>query len=55
MPLRSRYGLPRRATNLQERVLINRMGVVSMLEERIRTRIVQAVGRCTNPTTILRR
>jgi hypothetical protein len=39
-------GLPR-AVNLQERVLINRMSAVTILADRIRTRIIQAVGRCT--------
>ncbi len=39
-------GLPN-ATNLQERFLINRMDSTAILADRIRTRIVQAVGRCT--------
>ncbi len=39
-------GLPR-AVNLQERVLINKMSAVALLSDRIRTRLIQAVGRCT--------
>lgn len=39
-------GLPR-ATNLQEKFLISRMGAVDLLNVRITTRIVQAFGRCT--------
>ncbi|MCA1367218.1 DEAD/DEAH box helicase [Bradyrhizobium sp. BRP14] len=39
-------GLPR-ATNLQERFLMNRMGANLLFNERIQTRVLQAVGRCT--------
>ncbi|WP_129136910.1 DEAD/DEAH box helicase [Luteimonas sp. YGD11-2] len=39
-------GLPR-ATNLQERFFVNRMGAGLLLDERIQTRVFQAVGRCT--------
>jgi Rad3-related DNA helicase len=43
-------GLPG-ATNLQERFLLTRMGARLLLQDRIRTRVVQAVGRCTRSTT----
>lgn len=39
-------GLPR-ATNLQERFLMSRMGANILFNERIQTRILQAIGRCT--------
>ena len=39
-------GLPR-ATNLQERFLMARMGATILFNERIQTRILQAIGRCT--------
>ncbi|VVN31802.1 Reverse gyrase [Pseudomonas fluorescens] len=39
-------GLPR-ATNLQERFLMNRMGANLLFNERIQTRVLQAIGRCT--------
>jgi len=39
-------GLPK-ATNLQERFLMSRMGAAVLFNERIQTRILQAVGRCT--------
>jgi hypothetical protein len=39
-------GFPR-TTNAQERFLVSRMGAGSLLRERIQTRVVQAVGRCT--------
>ncbi len=39
-------GLPR-ATNLQEQFLMARMGAAMLLNERVQTRILQAVGRCT--------
>ncbi|WP_084507819.1 DEAD/DEAH box helicase [Geminicoccus roseus] len=39
-------GLPR-ATNLQERFLMNRMGAQLLFNERVQTRVLQAVGRCT--------
>ena len=43
-------GLPG-ATNAQEAFLLNRLGVQSLLRDRIRTRLTQALGRCTrNPT-----
>lgn len=39
-----------KTTNLQERFLINKIGSAILYDERIRTRIVQAVGRCSrNP------
>ncbi|MBV9016278.1 MAG: DEAD/DEAH box helicase, partial [Alphaproteobacteria bacterium] len=43
-------GLPA-ATNLQERFLLSRMGARLLLNDRIRTRVVQTVGRCTRSTT----
>jgi hypothetical protein len=43
-------GLPG-ATNLQERFLLSRMGARLLLHDRIRTRVVQAIGRCTRSTT----
>ncbi len=39
-------GLPR-ATNAQERFLMSRMGARVLFNERIQTRILQAIGRCT--------
>lgn len=36
-----------RTTNLQERFLINRMGASVLFNERIQTRVLQAIGRCT--------
>ena len=39
-------GLPKSA-NLQEKFLMSRMGCRALLNDRIQTRIVQAVGRCT--------
>lgn len=39
-------GLPS-ATNLQERFLMNRMGANVLFNERIQTRVLQAIGRCT--------
>ncbi len=39
-------GLPK-ATNLQERFIMTRMGASLLLSERIQTRIFQAIGRCT--------
>lgn len=39
-------GLPR-AVNLQERFLMTRMGAILLLNERVQTRVLQAVGRCT--------
>jgi Helicase C-terminal domain len=39
-------GLPR-AINLQERFLMNRMGANLLYHERVQTRALQAVGRCT--------
>jgi hypothetical protein len=39
-------GLPR-ATNLQERFLMARMGANALFNERIQTRVLQAIGRCT--------
>lgn len=43
-------GLPR-ATNLQEKFLIERLGAVALLDDRILTRISQATGRCTRSDT----
>lgn len=43
-------GLPE-ATNLQERFLMSRMAASVMFRARIRTRITQAVGRCTRSST----
>jgi hypothetical protein len=43
-------GLPQ-ARNLQERFLINRMGSGAILQERVLTRVTQAVGRCTRSAT----
>lgn len=39
-------GLPR-AMNAQERFLMSKMGAVTLFNERIQTRILQAAGRCT--------
>lgn len=39
-----------RVTNIQEKFLVSRMGGTILYAERIRTRIVQAVGRCTRNT-----
>lgn len=39
-------GLPR-ATNLQERFIMSRMGAAVLLNERVQTRVLQAIGRCT--------
>ncbi len=39
-------GLPK-ATNLQERFLMTRMGANILFNERIQTRVLQAIGRCT--------
>ena len=43
-------GLPK-ASNLQERFLMTRMAAGTLLDDRIRTRIIQAVGRCTRSAT----
>ena len=44
------WNLPK-TTNIQEQFLISRMGSSKLYEERIRTRIIQAVGRCSrNPS-----
>lgn len=43
-------GLPE-ATNLQERFLITRMAASTIFSVRLRTRVVQAVGRCTRSAT----
>lgn len=43
-------GLPR-ATNVQEKFIISRLGAVALLNDRILTRIVQAFGRCTRSAT----
>ena len=39
-------GLPR-AINLQERFLMSRMGANLLFNERVQTRVLQAIGRCT--------
>ncbi len=39
-------GLPR-ATNAQERFLMSRMGSTVLFNERVQTRVLQAIGRCT--------
>lgn len=39
-------GLPK-ATNLQERFLMTRMGANLLFNERVQTRVMQAMGRCT--------
>ena len=44
------HGLPE-ATNLQERFLISRLGSSILFWVRIRTRVTQAVGRCTRSAT----
>ncbi|WP_051434240.1 DEAD/DEAH box helicase [Desulfonatronum lacustre] len=44
------YGLPQ-STNLQERFITNRLGSSILFQVRIRTRITQAVGRCTRSST----
>lgn len=44
------YGLPT-AVNLQERFLWSKLNLNSILKDRIRTRISQAVGRCTRNST----
>ncbi len=43
-------GLPG-ATDLQERFFLQRLGASSLLRDRIRTRLTQAVGRCTRDET----
>ena len=43
-------GLPG-ATNAQEAFLLNRLGIHSLLRDRIRTRLTQALGRCTRSPT----
>jgi hypothetical protein len=43
-------GLPR-ATNLQEKFIIQKLGAVALLNDRISTRIQQAFGRCTRSST----
>lgn len=44
------YGLPG-ATNSQERFLLHRIGAVTVLRDRIRTRLAQGLGRCTRSAT----
>ena len=44
-------GLPT-ATNLQERFIMSRMGANILFNERIQTRVLQAIGRCTDPSPI---
>jgi len=44
------YNLPQ-TTNIQEKFMISRMSALKLYAERIRTRIIQAVGRCSrNPS-----
>lgn len=43
-------GLPT-ATNLQERFLMSRMGANALFHERVQTRVLQAIGRCTRSLT----
>ena len=43
-------GLPG-ATNAQEAFLLNRLGTQSLLRDRVRTRLTQALGRCTRNAT----
>jgi len=43
-------GLPAGA-GLQERFLMERLGAASLLRDRIRTRVTQAMGRCTRDET----
>lgn len=44
------YDLPR-AMNLQERFIVTRLAATVLLNDRIQTRVVQAVGRCTRSAT----
>ena len=44
------YGLPE-STNLQERFIISRLGASALFRVRIRTRVTQALGRCTRSAT----
>jgi hypothetical protein len=44
------YNLPE-STNLQERFIISRLGASVLFQVRIRTRVTQAVGRCTRSST----
>ncbi|WP_459925821.1 DEAD/DEAH box helicase, partial [Desulfatiferula olefinivorans] len=44
------YGLPE-STNLQERFIISRLAASILFQIRIRTRVTQAVGRCTRSST----
>lgn len=44
------FDLPN-ATHLQEKFLISRMAAMTLFEERIKTRVVQALGRCTRSNT----
>lgn len=44
------YNLPE-STNLQERFIISRLGTSILFHVRIRTRVTQAVGRCTRSST----
>jgi hypothetical protein len=44
------YDLPN-ATHIQEKFFITRMGAATLYDERIKTRIVQAIGRCTRSAT----
>lgn len=44
------YDLPN-ATHIQEKFFITRMGAATLYDERIKTRIVQAIGRCTRSIT----
>lgn len=44
------FDLPN-ATHLQEKFLITRMAAITLFEERINTRLVQSLGRCTRSNT----
>jgi hypothetical protein len=46
-PLAARGRRAPQARNLQERFLIKRMGSGAILQDRVLTRVMQVVGRCT--------
>jgi hypothetical protein len=43
-------GLPKN-TNLQEKFIMSRMSAITLLNDRILTRVIQAIGRCTRSPT----
>jgi hypothetical protein len=43
-------GVPK-STHLQERFIVSRLGAIALLRDRIQTRLVQAIGRCTRDDT----